>query len=310
MKQVLALASLLALAACSTDPQTHASDDDIVGGVDASGRAVAAVNGILSFDRAGINQSGCTGTLVSPHLVLTAKHCVLTHDTPNPPTYLEAGGSMEYRLGPSWTHPSKIVRVTKVYQCGLSTGGHVGLGCDVALLRLESDILDIPPLAVSATPLAADQIGTPFTAVGYGVTDAANRPNTSGTRKMASLTLRAVTGPGLHALYPTLVDFGAALDAVEGPGYMMRNRPYYEALYDQPLLEGYEALAGGGPDEAQDCHGDSGGPLLKRVDGKLVIYGVASTVVSGQKQVCENMGTVYATLGPDAHAMIAVAGRP
>lgn len=74
-----------------------------------------------------------------------------------------------------------------------------------------------------------------------------------------------------------------------------------------PLLDGYEAQLGGAPGDAQACHGDSGGPLLRNVDGQLVVYGVVSSGVSGVKEVCQNAGTVYATFGTDAQAMFALA---
>lgn len=296
---------------CAAEPEAHTTDDDIVGGVDANGKAVAAVNAVYSIDKDGKKGGGCTGTLIGPRVVLTAKHCVLTDDNdPASPTWLDVGGSIEFRIGTRRAAPEATYRASKVYLCGLEAGGAADLGCDVALLRLDSDVANVAPLTVSSTPLTKEQIGTRFTAVGYGTTDAANSSATAGTKKMASLTLRAIEGRPYEANYPTFESFLAALETAEGAGFADRDpnrRQFYEYLYTHRLLDSYEASVGGGADEAQDCHGDSGGPLLKNVDGKLVVYGVVSTGVSGQKQVCENMGAVYATFGPAAQTMIATA---
>ena len=51
------------------------------------------------------------------------------------------------------------------------------------------------------------------------------------------------------------------------------------------------------------CHGDSGGPLLAKVDGKLVVRGVASGVIAGVRVPC-NIGAVYAVFGPKAQELI------
>jgi hypothetical protein len=122
---------------------------------------------------------------------------------------------------------------------------------------------------------------------------------------MASLKLQATSGPGLHATFATYDAFAAFIDRTEGAGFVASQDAFYRQRYDQPLLDGYEAELGGADGNAQICHGDSGGPLLKAVDGKLAVYGVASTVVSGVKQVCENAGGVYATFGPDAQTLFA-----
>lgn len=112
-----------------------------------------------------------------------------------------------------------------------------------------------------------------------------------------------------RSVFPTYEDFRAFLERVEGSDFIAQTEAYFRQLYDRPLLDGYEAQLGGGEGNGQVCHGDSGGPLLKVVDGKMVVYGVTSTVVSGVRQVCENAGAVYATFGPDAQALFAVAAK-
>ena len=304
------LAFTFSVSACASDPDSiRSTDDDIIGGVDAPSPKLDAVGAIFARQPDSLNGGRCTGTLIAPDLVLTAKHCVLTDPSnPHSPTMLAAGGGFEFLVGYDRNAPRKRVLANDVLLCAPDEGGSSGLGCDVALLRLSEPITDVTPIPVSKTPLGPELIGTRFTAIGYGTIDAAS--TISGTRKLASLTLRATSGPGLRALFPTFQDFMAVITRAEGQAVAEQLTPFYQWLYDRPLLDGYEAELGGAPGDGQDCHGDSGGPLLKNVDGQLVVYGVVSGGVGGIKEVCQNAGTVYATFGPEAQAMIASAEAP
>jgi hypothetical protein len=291
------------LAACRDDASSASTtDDDIVGGVDARGKALDAVGYLYAVKADGTGGGSCTATLIAPNLVLTAKHCVLADLTSmSPQTMLEAGGKLGFRIGSDARTSTRDLFASEVRTCALGAGGSAGLGCDVAVIRLSEAVTDITPIPVATTPLGSDLIGQTFTAVGFGTQDA---PSTIfGTRKMASLKLQATSGPGLHATFATYDDLAAFIDRTEGAGFAASQDAFYRQRYDLPLLDGYEAQLGGADGNAQICHGDSGGPLLKVVDGKLAVYGVASTVVSGVKQVCENAGAVYATFGPDAQTL-------
>jgi hypothetical protein len=309
---LLGTAGLLAACSDATSSTSSSSpsttDDNIVGGVDARGKALDAVGYLYAAKADGTGGGSCTATLIAPSLVLTAKHCVLADLTSmSPQTMLDAGGKLGFRIGSDARTSTRDVFASEVRTCALGVGGSAGLGCDVAVLRLSEPVTDITPIPVATTPLGSDLIGQTFTAVGFGTQDA---PSTIfGTRKMASLTLQATSGPGLHATFASYDDFAAFIDRTEGTGFVAAQGTFYRQRYDLPLLDGYEAQLGGADGNAQICHGDSGGPLLKVVDGKLAVYGVASTVVSGIKQVCENAGGVYATFGPDAQALFAEAAH-
>lgn len=310
MRRLLfALFPAMVLVACggSNDGSgASASDDDIIGGVEARGHALDAVGYIHMTRGDGQPGGGCSGTLIAPSLVLTAKHCVLSDlENPSSPTFLAIGGKIEFRIGYDARLSTRDVAASDVHVCELASGGTAGLGCDVAVLRLREPVTDVTPIPVATTALGAELVGQTFTGVGYGTQDA--RSTISGTRRMASLQLQATTGPGLHAAFPTYEEFASFVDRAEGAGFAASMGDYYRARYDLRLLDGYEAQLGGAAGNAQVCHGDSGGPLLKVVDGKLAVFGVASTVVGGVKAVCQNAGSVYATFGSSAQTLFAAA---
>lgn len=71
-----------------------------------------------------------------------------------------------------------------------------------------------------------------------------------------------------------------------------------EALYAATdLLDGYEAHFGARRGDAQDCYGDSGGPILRSVGGAFTTYGVVAGGIASQNLRCD-AGGVVATFGP------------
>jgi len=72
------------------------------------------------------------------------------------------------------------------------------------------------------------------------------------------------------------------------------------------LLPGYEAYVGNRPGDAQLCHGDSGSPLVREINGELVAYGVVSGGIFSNELVCD-YGAVYATFGPETLTFLSAA---
>jgi hypothetical protein len=75
-------------------------------------------------------------------------------------------------------------------------------------------------------------------------------------------------------------------------------------IYDTTVLEkDYEVVTGGTPGDAQPCFGDSGSSLIRKVEDRFVSYGVVSGGIGSRDLICD-MGTVYATFGPETLAFI------
>ncbi|UJR83494.1 trypsin-like serine protease [Sandaracinus amylolyticus] len=87
-------------------------------------------------------------------------------------------------------------------------------------------------------------------------------------------------------------------DGDAGPDdyYEQLYRQYYETTY---LLPEYEAWVGNTEGDAQICHGDSGGPLTRIVNGQLRVFGVASWGIHSREMYC-NYGGMYAVFGQES----------
>jgi len=269
------------------EPDMGAAESDILGGR-ADARTAPAVGSLVRiFPMANGEgyESFCTATLIAPKVVLTAKHCTL-----------QANGKWGFATGAYATTdivtgrgPDRFVAAERAEEESTITGGDgLGLGSDVALVHLEHAITDIKPLAIDA--LVDQDVGKTFTAIGYGVREGGS----SGQRRSATVLLEARKGKVL----PPLVSF-IDYDRASG-GDSAANRSAYDHI---ALLDGYEAVTGPDATGARLCSGDSGGPLLATRARKLRVVGVASYVLGTPTDPCV-FGTVYATFGPAARAMI------
>jgi secreted trypsin-like serine protease len=250
------LATALAPAAVQASAPAQAS---IVGG----GIAQIADFPSLAFIQAGNKQNGgfqCTGTVISPRVILTAAHCVED---------LDAGGltpAGEYVvatgfLDPHQAKPADLLRVAST---------HVFPGFDPGIVRGDAGIL------ILATPTTAPPIPLATTA------DAALYEGGAGV---------LVAGWGLRRAEATAEPsrLRTASTLVQEAPFCKRKTQSYDATYstaDQMCTLDSPAHKVG------DCFGDSGGPAIAaRADGSPVEIGIASVVAAGCSTTLPNIFT-------------------
>ena len=283
--------TVLALAAC-TNTVDGASGDEasaMLGGQEnaTTAPAVGALVHYFNGAEGPLYDNFCTATLIAPKRVLTAKHCTMA-----------TRGKFGFALGPiarsdvlQRTGPTRVIEADSFVEVtAVGEGGALGIGSDVAVVRLKEAITDITPLPIAdAKPT---DLGATMTVVGYGMRE----DGTMGVRRAGKVTVKALGG---NALAP-LVSFEAYQQAFGGD--VGENRSAYDATI---LLDGYELSVARAPGAtgAQLCGGDSGGPLLKKKGRSFEVLGVASLVFQKPGEECA-YGTVYATFGPKARTLV------
>lgn len=214
----------------------------------------------------------CSGTLITPDVVLTAGHCLVTFKNSKATAQLAIIYSL--KSGGSATVIMKDYAIFPDYDQSQSAKAR---GNDLALVRLRSAVKDRQPV-----PLAGPddfQDGSPVTVAGYGENGKNGDLDSGLTSDPQEKALneaaqnQPVTESGRKQ---TLVLIAKA--AQRAQDYLRENSPLLETKMTAMMARG-TPLGDVLRIESSDssiCEGDSGGPSVLTVNGRLALVGVHS----------------------------------
>jgi V8-like Glu-specific endopeptidase len=286
----LGIAALLTSAVLSACTQSMSEDqtplgentEAIIGGAPATSPAYAAVGALVFYyPEYGVLDVFCSGTLVAPKAIVTARHC-----TPSIDMATENGMIPAFAIGPDAFNPTAIIPITGYTNAPSAPGNEKGLlqdgGRDVAVARLESAPAGVVPAKLG---LFEDKmVGTKFDIAGYGVS---NADYLYGQKFMGKATARAFNGKWYPLLFNDKFEAFHSWYFTDSPSSQHTEAEAKSWWKDYKLENKYELLAGGLPGEAVACHGDSGGPLLRGTTAPtLTTYGVSFAVEGTISSAC------------------------
>jgi V8-like Glu-specific endopeptidase len=183
------------LGGCNGQVSSAQSESPIIGGQNDTGDP-----GVVLLV-ATVGQGGnamCTAEIVSPHVLMTAAHCV----DPN-----ELGGTASFQVflgsdiqSSQANNPSLWLDVKETHYDNQFNEGHPEYGHDVGAVILSS-AAPVTPIAMNRTALSPANMGQKLRLVGYGVNDGYDQTGQSAGTK------RVVTTP-LSDYDDQFVDFG------------------------------------------------------------------------------------------------------
>lgn len=301
MKRLALAGTMAVLAALGGGCASEVADDDasdgaIVGGSDAKSAAydaVGTIGWVYGDDpaAAGAFDAFCTGTLIAPDEVVTAKHCA--QDSTAEAPYVK-DRTVAFAIGSDAGKPKRVVKAKDVTLTAPNEGGFIGFGADVAIYKLSERVTGVTPAKLVKAGLDARHVGQRFTAMGFGAQDYEGKKR--GTRRAGPVTVRAVAGSPMAAMFGTEAAYLDHVAASEGREWVDANRADLSAFYTYTLLPGREVHVGMAKGDAQPCDGDSGGPLLQKSGKDLYVFAVVSGSKKGKDGRCSVLGETYAVV--------------
>jgi V8-like Glu-specific endopeptidase len=212
MKSLVASLPLV-LAACIGAAPTGVATQPIINPDPTTDTTDTAVVMVLSQVPGSMTGSLCSGEVISPHVVLTAAHCV-------DPAVVGTGVKFEVFTGAvlNMTAPlSDFLAVSETHYDTAFNPQDPTQGHDLGIVILKS-ATTIAPIPFNRTPLGQSMVGQPARLVGYGITNPNDTTGmTAGTRRQAPSKVNSVD--------QTLVGFEDGSHSIcegdsGGPGFM------------------------------------------------------------------------------------------
>lgn len=245
------LAPLLCVVAGCASHAIDAEDSDqtegaLIGGIPAKSvkfNAIGSLYGVRPTGSAPI----CTGTLIGPHTVLTAGHCV--HPKGAPFNIIDRY-PVFFAIGADSSKPTKTIRAIWGAESPVADA-------DIGIYQLEEDA-DAAPIPVATQALTASDVGTPLTMVGYGLHDFTENYNQFLTRRSARFALTSFDPSPAHAFFPDFNVFKSFMEANAGHTFV---DAAVKVVYDDVIVHPGDAYFGS-PTSAQQMYLDSGSPYV------------------------------------------------
>ncbi|HTV20968.1 MAG TPA: trypsin-like serine protease [Polyangiaceae bacterium] len=283
-----AMFATLALSACTQFSSEEQGDElgsttqAIIGGKAATSSAYAAVGALVYYyPEIGVLDVFCSGTLVAPKAIVTARHC-----TPNIDLATQSGMIPAFAIGPDAFNPTAVIPITSYVNAPAAPGNEKGLlmdgGRDVAVAYLASAPVGVTPAKLG---LFLDlMVGTSFDIAGYGVS---TPDHFYGQKFVGKATARAIDGKWYPLLFNNKYESFRSWYYSDSPSAQRTEAEAKAWWKDYKLENKYELLAGGLKNEAVACNGDSGGPLLRGTTAStLTTYGVSFAVENTISSAC------------------------
>jgi secreted trypsin-like serine protease len=185
----IALVCFAATGCVYTGSQSATGSAPIIGGTTDSGDPGV----VLIFAQVPGAQNGalCTGEVISPHVILTAAHCVS-------PAEVGANAAFHVLAAPDFNaaQASDFLTVKETHFNTLFDPNNLNGGNDVGVVILNNPI-SAPVLPLNRAPLTQAMVGQPVRFVGYGLSDATAQAG-AGLKRQTTTTLTDFTDVLIH----------------------------------------------------------------------------------------------------------------
>lgn len=215
MKRITVLAFFGLLAGCTGAPAPGVTSRAIINGTADTGDP--AVIMVVSQVPGSMQASLCTGEVISPHVVLTAAHCVDPATVgQGAKTYVYTQPVFDFTKAPP---PGTLFAASDVHYDLSFDPQHPENAHDIGVVIMGAP-LAITPIPYNRKPITADLFGQPARLIGYGITSATDTMSAGTKREAPSVMI------GLDKNNTSLVDYQDGMHGIcegdsGGPGLMM-----------------------------------------------------------------------------------------